>query len=146
MPHCIFIKTVIMDNPYIQPIGIVHSSLKNLKDCPLQEAEGAPEAVLEIYPAYLEGLDGLGPGSELVLLTWFHEANRSVVKCYPRNHVDAPYIGVFGTRSPDRPNPIGLHYVRITEMDENGKIKVFPLEALDGTPLVDIKPVINNLR
>jgi tRNA-Thr(GGU) m(6)t(6)A37 methyltransferase TsaA len=127
--------------PGLQPIGIVRSSLKKLEDCPLQGSEGAPEAWVEIHADFADGLDGITIGKEVILLTWFHEADRNVIKCYPRNNTTAPHVGVFTTRSPDRPNPIGLHQVTITGI-EKAKIRVFPLEALDGTPVIDIKPVL----
>ncbi len=131
-----------MDTFNLKQIGIVHSSLKNIEDCPLQGNEGAPEAVLEIFPDFSNGLEGLTPGAEIIVFTWFHQANREVIKTYPRNLKELPRVGVFTTRSPDRPNPIGMHPVKVLEVLADGKIKVFPLEALDGTPVVDIKPVI----
>jgi tRNA-Thr(GGU) m(6)t(6)A37 methyltransferase TsaA len=127
----------------LNPVGVIHSSLKNLEDCPLQGNEGAPEATLEIFPQFTEGLDGLEVGKEIVVLTWFHQSDRSVIKCYPRHQKEMPPVGVFTTRSPERPNPIGLHRVKITAIS-NGKITVMPLEALDGTPVIDIKPVIRD--
>lgn len=127
----------------LNPIGVIHSSLKSLDDCPLQGNEGAPEATLDIFSPYTDGLDGMEPGQEIIVLTWFHQSDRSVVKCYPRNFKEMPPVGVFTTRSPARPNPIGMHRVKITEV-ANGKLKVQPLEALDGTPVIDIKPVIND--
>jgi tRNA-Thr(GGU) m(6)t(6)A37 methyltransferase TsaA len=125
----------------VKPVGIVQSELTRREDCPLQGNEGAPEAWLKITDEFIEALDGIKVGSDAILLTWFHLANRDVLKCYPRNETNAPHVGVFTTRSPDRPNPIGLHTVKILAM-ERGRIKVFPLEALDGTLLLDIKPVI----
>ena len=133
---------LLKDQFAVYPIGTIHSPLKTLEDCPLQGSEGAPEAVLEIYPAFRDGLDGLAAGSEVILFTWFHKSDRSVVKCYPRNYKDMPPVGVFTTRSPERPNPIGMHTVKVREVMADGKVKVFPLEALDGTPVIDIKPVI----
>lgn len=130
-----------MINLNVKPIGIVQSELTRREDCPLQGNEGAPEAWLKITDEFIEGLDGVKIGSEAILLTWFHLANRDVLKCYPRNESKAPHVGVFTTRSPDRPNPIGLHTVKVLAI-ERGRIKVFPLEALDGTLLLDIKPVI----
>lgn len=127
----------------LQPIGIIHSELKSLENCPLQGNEGAPEATLEIYPAFTDGLEGLAPGMEVLLLTWFHQSDRSVIKTYPRNFKELPPVGVFTTRSPARPNPIGLHRVKIISIS-GGKLTVMPLEALDGTPLIDIKPVIRD--
>ena len=125
----------------LKPIGIVQSPLIAKDDCPLQGDEGAPEAWLKIEKPFIEGLDGLKVGNEIILLTWFHLASRDVVKCYPRKQVHAPHVGVFTTRSPDRPNPIGLHPVKILAIEPE-RIKVYPLEALDGTLVIDIKPVI----
>ena len=122
-------------------IGKIHSQLKSIEDCPLQENENAPEAEIEIFPEFLEGIQNIKPGSQVLLLTWLHEADRSIIKCVPRNDFEAPRVGVFSTRSPDRPNPIGLHRVRVREV-ASGRLKVGPLEALDGTPIVDIKPVL----
>jgi tRNA-Thr(GGU) m(6)t(6)A37 methyltransferase TsaA len=122
-------------------IGVVRSTLKNLDDCPLQESEQAPGAVIEISDEYLVGIRSLNPGDQIVLLTWLHQADRSVIECYPRNEVSAPTLGVFATRSPNRPNPIGIHNVTITSI-KNNVIAVDALEALDGTPVIDIKPVI----
>ncbi|HYI78535.1 MAG TPA: tRNA (N6-threonylcarbamoyladenosine(37)-N6)-methyltransferase TrmO [Chryseolinea sp.] len=130
-----------MINLNVKPVGIVQSELTRREDCPLQGNEGAPEAWLKITDEFIEALDGIKVGSDAILLTWFHLANRDVLKCYPRNETNAPHVGVFTTRSPDRPNPIGLHTVKILAI-ERGRIKVFPLEALDGTLLLDIKPVI----
>jgi len=121
-------------------IGEIHSTLKKKEDCPLQENENAPEATIEIYPEYREGIKNINPGSDIVLLTWFHQADRSVIKCVTRNNYDSPKVGVFSTRSPDRPNPIGIHSVKVLTV-ENNFIKVSALEVLDQTPLIDIKPV-----
>jgi tRNA-Thr(GGU) m(6)t(6)A37 methyltransferase TsaA len=122
-------------------IGRVRSTLKNLEDCPLQESEQAPAAAIEISNDFVAGIRSLKPGDRVVLLTWLHEADRSVIECYPRNQVNAPTLGVFATRSPNRPNPIGIHQVTITSIEKN-ILTVDALEALDGTPVVDIKPVI----
>ena len=126
----------------LQPIGKVHSSLKNRADCPSQGAEGAPEAEIEIFPDFFDGLDGLEEGKDLLILTWLHLADRSVLQVHPRRNPGAPLKGVFATRSPARPNPIGLHRVTLLER-EGGRLRVAPLEALDGTPVADIKPVID---
>lgn len=131
-----------MNRPELKIIGIVRSSLKTLDDCPLQGAEGAPEAWLEIDAAFADAIKSLEPGQELIVLTWFHLADRSVLTCYPRKQTGAPHIGVFSTRSPDRPNPIGLHQVTIRDIQAH-RIQVHLLEALDGTPVIDIKPVIS---
>ena len=123
-------------------VGVIHSSLKRKEDCPLQENEDAPEAVIEIYPEFLEGIKTIRPGSKILLLTWLHQADRSVIKCVPRNNYDSPMIGVFSTRSPDRPNPIGIHSIKVLAI-ENNNLRVSALEVLDQTPLIDIKPVLN---
>jgi tRNA-Thr(GGU) m(6)t(6)A37 methyltransferase TsaA len=122
-------------------IGTIHSELKSIQDCPLQENENAPEAVIEILPAFIEGIKDINAGEEIVLLTWLHKADRRVMSTKPRNDVNAPMTGVFSTRSPDRPNPIGIHFVKVVSLSQDGKLKVSNLEVLDQTPLIDIKPV-----
>jgi tRNA-Thr(GGU) m(6)t(6)A37 methyltransferase TsaA len=126
----------------IKFIGIIHSDLKKIEDCPLQEKENAPGAFIEIFPEFIEGIKDIKTGSEILLLTWLHKADRSIIKCVPRNNYNAPLKGVFSTRSPDRPNPIGVHMVKILSVSNNGLIKVSALEVLDKTPVIDIKPVI----
>src|SRR4026209_653651 len=108
----------------LRNIGIIHSGLKKKEDCPLQENEDAPGATTEIYPEFLEGIKDIKPGSEILLLTWLHQADRSVIKCFPRRNYKAPEIGGFSTRSPDRPNPIGSHSVKVVAIEENGFLKV----------------------
>ena len=130
----------------LHPIGVVRSELHNREDAPKQGFEGAPDAWLEIYPVFVDALEGITPNSEAVVLTWFHQASRDVLKVHPRRDFNKPLYGVFATRSPDRPNPIGLHRVRIIEIDKQRGIRVHPLEALDGTPVIDIKPVLSESR
>jgi tRNA-Thr(GGU) m(6)t(6)A37 methyltransferase TsaA len=130
-------------SPTLQFIGKIHSPLKKIEDCPLQESENAPEASLEIFSAFTEGVKDIVAGSELVVLTWLHRADRSVITCIPRRNYTSPKIGVFSTRSPDRPNPIGIHTVKVLSVSDGGLIKVSGLEVLDQTPLIDIKPVWN---
>lgn len=131
------------DVPFLlQPVGVVRSPLKSRENCPKQGSEGAPDAWLEIDPAFTEALDGLTVGCEIFVLTWLHKAQRDLLKVHPRGNPAQPLRGVFATRSPHRPNPIGLHRVEILEIQESGRVRVRPLEALDGTPIVDIKPVI----
>ncbi len=126
----------------LHPIGIVRSELGSRAECPKQGHEGAPEARIEIAPAFAPALDGLSAGQEVLVITWFHEGRRDVVSVHPRENPDAPLRGVFATRSPDRPNPIGLHRVEILEIGQ-GQIRVRPLEAMDGTPVIDIKPLLS---
>ena len=125
----------------IEPIGVVRSQLTDLEDSSMQGDEGAPEAWLELTPSAAPGLLGITAGDELILLTWLHRAERDVLQVHPRGDLKRPLTGVFATRSPDRPNPIGLHRVSVLEVAEQ-KLKVAPLEAIDGTPIVDIKPVL----
>jgi tRNA-Thr(GGU) m(6)t(6)A37 methyltransferase TsaA len=124
-----------------QPVGRVESALQELEDAPRQGDEGAPEAWLVMEPAVSEGLAGLEVGSEVVLLTWLDRADREVLSVRPRGDTERPMTGVFNTRSPDRPNPIGLHRVRILAVDGN-RLRVSNLEAVDGTPVLDLKPVL----
>jgi tRNA-Thr(GGU) m(6)t(6)A37 methyltransferase TsaA len=125
----------------IEPVGVVHSTLTSLEDAPMQGDEGAPEAWLELTPQAAPGLMGIQPGDRLILLTWLHLADRDVLQVHPRGDANRPLRGVFSTRSQDRPNPVGLHRVSVLEVREN-KLRVAPLEAVDGTPIVDIKPVL----
>jgi tRNA-Thr(GGU) m(6)t(6)A37 methyltransferase TsaA len=127
----------------LSPIGCVRSELKLRKGAPRQAWEGAPPARLEIDPAVLEGLEGIEPGQEIWILTFLHEARRGVLQVHPRGRVHDPALGVFATRSPDRPNPIGLHRAKVLEIDEKGCIEIAALEAIDGTPVIDIKPVLD---
>lgn len=122
-------------------IGVVHSVLKNRKECPFQENENAPEATITIYPEFAEGIKDIQADSEIILLTWLHEADRSVIKCMRRKKYDSPVLGVFSTRSPDRPNPIGVHIVKVVSISEDWGIKVDGLDVLDQTPVIDIKPL-----
>jgi tRNA-Thr(GGU) m(6)t(6)A37 methyltransferase TsaA len=125
----------------IEPVGVIHSDLTRLEDAPMQGDEGAPEAWLEFKPEMEPALRGIRPDDELILLTWLHLAQRDVLQVHPRGDRTRPLTGVFATRSPDRPNPVGVHRVTVLEVAEN-KLRVAPLEAIDGTPLVDIKPVL----
>src|SRR5262245_9472009 len=127
----------------IEPIGVVRSELRRLEDAPMQGDEGAPEAWLELTPSVSHGLLGIKAGDELILLTWLHLAQRDVLQVHPRGDLNRPLTGVFATRSPDRPNPVGLHRVSVLEVAEQ-KLRVAPLEAIDGTPIVDIKPVLSS--
>lgn len=130
-----------MEEYTLKPIGYIRSELKHTADAPLFYTEGAPNAWLELLPDYLEGLERMQPGQEIIILTWLHLADRQVLKVHPRGDPGNPLTGVFLTRSPDRPNPIGLHRAAVLEKHA-GRLLVGPIEAIDGTPVVDIKPVV----
>ena len=125
----------------LRPIARVESPLINPADAPKQGDEGAPSAWLVFEPDMQEGLRDLKVGDRIIVITWLHLARRDVLSTYPRSAQGAPHVGVFSLRSPDRPNPIGLHPVEV--LDVSGlRIRVSNLEAVDGTPIVDVKPVI----
>jgi tRNA-Thr(GGU) m(6)t(6)A37 methyltransferase TsaA len=126
----------------VKPIGRVESSLADLAAAPRQADEGAPEAWLVFEPEMLEGLRTLQPGEEIIVLTWLDRARRDVLSVHPRGDQSRAQEGVFSTRSPHRPNPIGLHRVEITAIDGH-RIRVRSLEALDGTPILDLKPILS---
>jgi tRNA-Thr(GGU) m(6)t(6)A37 methyltransferase TsaA len=128
----------------LQPIGYVESPLTDAADAPRQGDEGAPDAWLVIDPAYADALKDLAVGEDVLLLTWFDRASRDELVVRPRGDTTRPPTGVFSTRSPARPNPIGLHRVTLQEIDAR-RLRVNHLEALDGTPLLDIKPVLGDV-
>ena len=132
---------MIETNYIIEPIGFIRSELTSHEAAPLQGNEGAPEAWLELTAAVVQGLAGIKAGDELIVLTWLHLAQRDVLQVHPRGNLATPLTGVFATRSPDRPNPVGLHRVRVLEV-ETSRLKVTPMEAIDGTPVIDLKPVL----
>ena len=125
----------------LRPVATVRSTLADPVSAPKQGREGAPEAWLEFDPALAEGLEGLREGDEIFVLTWLHLAERDVLRVHPRGDPANPMQGVFSTRSPARPNPIGLHGLTILELDGT-RVRVSELEAVDGTPVVDVKPVL----
>jgi tRNA-Thr(GGU) m(6)t(6)A37 methyltransferase TsaA len=125
----------------VRPIATVESPLTNLATAPKQADEGAPQAWLVFAAEVLDALDGLRVGDEVIVLTWLHRSERDVLRVHPRGDVANPIQGVFSTRSPARPNPIGLHEVQILEID-GARVRVSALEAIDGTPVVDVKPVL----
>ena len=126
--------------PYlVHPIGVVRSSLRAVGDAPNQAFEGAPEAWLEIDPALADALHRVESGDELIVVTWLHLADRTTLQTHPRGDVRIPLTGVFKTRSPDRPNPIGLHRVTVKARDGATDLRVEALEAIDGTPIIDLK-------
>ena len=129
-------------SPAIAPVGTVESPLTDVAAAPNQGDEGAPDAWLVFEPAVLEALDGIRVGDDILVLTWLDRARRDVLRVHPRGDLSRPQQGVFSTRSPDRPNPIGLHEVEVLEVDGN-RVHVHPLEAIDGTPIVDLKPVLS---
>lgn len=128
----------------VRAIGEVQSSLRSLADAPKQGDEGGLDAWILIDPDVAPGLQGLQPGQDLLVLTWLHRARRSDLVVHPRDDPRRPLQGVFGTRSADRPNPIGLHRVTLVALDGH-RLRVSPLEAIDQTPVLDLKPVLDHL-
>jgi tRNA-Thr(GGU) m(6)t(6)A37 methyltransferase TsaA len=127
----------------IRAIGRVESALRDLKSAPKQADEGAPSAWLVFVPDVGPGLQGIRIGDEAVLITWLDRADRSLLNVHPRGDTSKAPQGIFSTRSPHRPNPIGLHQVTITAVD-GLRLQVRGLEALDGTPIIDLKPVLDS--
>ena len=128
-------------HPGLRPIGVIRSGLKQRSKAPKQGSEGAPDAWLEVRPFAAPALDGLAVGDEIIVLTWLHRAHRDVLKVHPRSDPSRQLTGVFATRSPDRPNPIGLHQVTVSKLSKK-RLRIGPMEAIDGTPVIDIKPVL----
>jgi len=122
----------------LNPVGQIRSSIKSTHEAPRQGFEGAPDAWLDIDPAYTTALKGVAAGDELIIITWLHQANREVLEVHPRGEVSNPLTGVFATRSPARPNPLGLHRVSVREVSGTSLL-IGPIEAIDGTPVLDIK-------
>jgi tRNA-Thr(GGU) m(6)t(6)A37 methyltransferase TsaA len=122
-------------------IGRVESSIRDPEQAPPQGDEGAPDAVVVFDDSVAEALRDVRPDDEILLLTWLHRARRDVLAVHPRGDARRPLTGVFSTRSPDRPNPIGLHRVRVLAVDGT-RVRVSDLEAVDGTPVIDVKPVL----
>jgi tRNA-Thr(GGU) m(6)t(6)A37 methyltransferase TsaA len=133
----------VTDPVLIQPIGVVRSALRDRRHAPRQAFEGAPGAVLDISPELAPALHLVTPGSELIVVTWLHEADRGVLQVHPMDDERIPLTGVFATRSPDRPNPIGLHQVTVTGIAPPAQVHVDALEAIDGTPILDLKVAIS---
>jgi tRNA-Thr(GGU) m(6)t(6)A37 methyltransferase TsaA len=123
-------------------VGVIRSVLKTRSDAPKQDSEGAPDAWLEVYSWAAAGLDGLSAGDEIIVITWFDRARRDVFKVHPRSDPCNPLTGVFATRSPDRPHPLGLHPVVVRAID-GARLRIGPIEAIDGTPVIDIKPALS---
>jgi tRNA-Thr(GGU) m(6)t(6)A37 methyltransferase TsaA len=127
----------------LQQIAIVRSGLTDPNEAPMQGNEGAPDAWVEVDPQYADAVKGVTSGQDVILVTWFHLSRRDVLQVHPRSDETRPLTGVFATRSPERPNPLGLHRVTVRQIDGT-RLRVGPLEAVDGTPVVDIKPVLDN--
>ena len=125
------------------PIGRIRSTLRSLAEAPKQGSEGAPDAWIDVDAAYSSALLGVNEGDEVIVLTWLDRADRAVLQVHPRGDPRNPIAGVFATRSPDRPNPIGLHRVIVREA-AGLELLVGPIEAVDGTPVVDMKAVLNS--
>ena len=134
---------IILGMTRIAPIGTVESPLTDLASAPKQGDEGAPDARLLFDPAVAPGLDGIRAGDEIIVLTWLHRADRDTLTVHPRGDPARPLQGVFSTRSQHRPNPIGLHRVQVTAID-GATIRVRGLEAVDGTPIVDVKATLSD--
>ena len=138
-----------MSSYTLEPVGFIRSVLKRREEASRQGSEGAPDAWLEIEPQFAEALLGMEVGHELIVITWLHEARRDVLKGHPRSDPNRPLTGVFYTRSPARPNPLGLHPVTVREINPPSRegygatratrLKIGPIEAFDGTPVVDTK-------
>ena len=126
----------------LKRVGVIHSPLTSRASAPKQGTEGDIEAWLEIDPEFAEAARDLQEGRKIVLVTWLHLSDRDTLDCHPRGDVNRPRRGIFSTRSPDRPNPLGLHEVRIIKRESGTRFLVGPLDTLDGTPVVDIKPAI----
>ncbi len=129
------------DAAILHAIGWIRSALHDPDEAPRQGSEGAPDAWLELDPAVEPGLTGIRAGDEILVLAWFHKARRDVLAVHPRRDAGTALAGVFATRSPHRPNPLGLHRVTVREI-AGCRLRIGPIEAIDGTPVVDIKPVI----
>lgn len=134
-----------MQIPRLTPVGVVRSPLRDRAEAPRQGSEGAPDALIVVESSFAAALDGVQVGDELLVLTWLHEADRRILQVHPRDDGRRPLTGVFATRSSDRPNPIGIHRVTVHAVDEL-RLEVGPLEAIDGTPVVDLKPVLHGER
>jgi tRNA-Thr(GGU) m(6)t(6)A37 methyltransferase TsaA len=128
----------------LRPIGVIRSILRARHEAPKQGTEGGPNAWIEVCSFAAQGLHGLAVGDDIIVVTWLHRALRNVLKVHPRSDRRRPLTGVFATRSPDRPNPLGLHRVTVRKTAKN-RLQIGPIEAIDGTPVIDIKPVLSDV-
>jgi tRNA-Thr(GGU) m(6)t(6)A37 methyltransferase TsaA len=129
----------------VQTIGYIRSSLRSLADAPRQGSEGAPDAWLEVQPAFAVALRGMAVGDEIIVITWLHEADRNILEAHPRADPRNPLTGVFSTRAPHRPKTLGQHRVTVSDI-EGPRLRVGPIEVIDGTPVIDIKAVLAYTR
>jgi len=134
-----------MEPIQLEPVGVIRSPIKRLEDAPRFYTEGAPPARIEVYGAFANALLRMQAGDEIIVITWLHLGRRDVLQVHPRGEPSNPLTGVFSTRSPDRPNPLGLHRVEVRALRGN-VIDIGPIEAIDGTPVVDIKMVVFDAR
>ncbi|HEX5131705.1 MAG TPA: tRNA (N6-threonylcarbamoyladenosine(37)-N6)-methyltransferase TrmO [Candidatus Krumholzibacteria bacterium] len=134
-----------METYPLKTIGVIRSPLKDIGDAPLFYTEGAPDGRIDVRPEYRDGLLRMRVGDEIIVITWLHLGRRDVLHVHPRGDTANPLTGVFSTRSPHRPNPLGLHRVKVLAVDADG-VSIGPIEAIDGTPVVDIKAVVDVAR
>ena len=127
----------------LRPIGVIRSTIETRAQAPRQGSEGAPDAWLEVRATVARGLHGIAVGDDIIVITWLHQGRREVLEVHPRDDTSRPLAGVFATRSQDRPNPLGLHRVTVRQI-EGSRLRIGPIEAIDGTPVVDIKPVLTD--
>ena len=127
----------------LRAIGRIRSSLRDRAGAPRQGSEGAPDAWIDVDEKFARALSGIARGDEIIVITWFHEADRETLEVHPRGDLQNPLTGVFATRSPDRPNPLGLHRVTVREI-RGSSLRAGPIEAIDGTPVVDIKVALED--
>lgn len=129
----------------LRSIGVIRSAIKERTKAPRQGSEGAPDAWLEVNQSAVPGLEGLSAGNEIIVITWLHKAKRETLKVRPRSDPQRRLTGVFSTRSPDRPNPLGLHRVTVRSISGR-RLRIGPIEVIDGTPVVDIKPMLCSVQ
>jgi len=135
-----------MEEYLVRPIGYIRSDLKDIDAAPMFYTEaGAPNARLELIPVFTDGLDRMQVGQDIIVITWLHLAHRDVLQVHPQGNPTKPLTGVFLTRSPDRPNPLGLHRARVLGIEADSLL-IGPIEVIDGTPVLDIKPVVEEAK